>query len=411
MNLEHLSLSAKDKDFIRTHQNDDVRRLVLQKSGDGKLDIKKLAIQIKARQRAESKLPAWVANPDLVFPASVPVEQASSEQTARYKARLVAALTPEPRQLLDGTGGMGVDAWAFATVATQVIYVERDPVLAQLAAHNLPLLGAINVQVQNAQSNVVLHELTQPVDWIYLDPARRDNRGERVIRLEDCEPNVVAWWPMLQAKSRFILLKTSPLVDLEATIRQLPGVRAVHVVAVRHEVKEVLLVAGNEPVLPDDIAVTAIDLIPGREAAFTFRRGEERAVSIKFATPRQYLYEPNAAILKAGAFRIVAERFGMAKLAAHSHLYTSDAFVADFPGRAFRLVAVCKPSRTELQTVVPTMKANLTVRNFPQSVEELRKKLGLKEGGDVYVFATTLENGDKRLVVCRKPEEMSDSDH
>ncbi len=361
-----------------------------------------MAVQITARQRLRDKLPTWVANPDIIFPSAVPIEQASSEQTARYKAKIVSDLTPYPDLLLDGTGGMGADTWALATVVKQAIYVESNPELAQLAAHNLPRLGAMNVTVVDAQSDVVLSGRTTPVDWVYLDPARRDDRGGRVVQLENCEPNLVAWWPMLMVKSHNVLVKTSPLIDIEATLRALPGIRAVHVVAVQHEVKEVLFVAGNEPVAADEVQIVACDLTTTGAVDFTFRRGDERTVPVGFDTPCVYIYEPNAAVMKAGAFRVVAHRFGLAKVAPHSHLYTSDELVSPFPGRRFRLEAICKPTRAELQKLVPSMKANLTVRNFPQSVDELRKKLGLKEGGDTYILATTLQNGDKRLLVTKK---------
>lgn len=397
-----MPLTQTERDFIRQHQHDNVQQLLLRQKSTPDLDVRKLAVQISARQRVQDKLPTWVANETVIFPATVPLEQSSSEQTARYKARVVAETTPHPAHLLDGTGGLGVDAWAFAGVAGQVTYVERNPELAELAAYNLPQLGVSNVTVLNAQTADVLHNLPSPIDWIYLDPARRDDRGGRVVRLDDCEPNVVAWWPLLQQKAHNLLLKTSPLIDLEATLRQLPGIRTVQVVAVRHEVKEVLFVAQREPVPVDEVAVTAVDLTGTKEITFSFWRGDERTVPVVFSDPQAYLYEPNATVLKAGAFRVMGHRFGLAKLAAHSHLYTSNERVADFPGRAFAVQAVCKPAKADLQTLLPDLKANLTVRNFPQSVEDLRKKLSLKEGGNVYIFATTLQNGDKRLIVTSK---------
>lgn len=400
--VELMKLSDEEIYFIQANINQNVQQLILRHSADKLLDIRKMAVQITARQRLRDKLPTWVANPDIIFPSAVSIEQSSSEQTARYKAKIVSDLTPYSDLLLDGTGGMGADTWALATVVKQAIYVESSPDLAQLAEHNLPQLGAMNVTVLNAQSDVVLANRTTPVDWVYLDPARRDDRGGRVVQLENCEPNLVAWWPMLMAKSHNVLVKTSPLIDIEATLRALPGIKAVHVVAVQHEVKEVLFVAGNDPVAADEVRVVACDLTATGVVDFTFRRGDERTVPVGFDTPRAYIYEPNAAVMKAGAFRVVAHRFGLAKLAPHSHLYTSDELVFPFPGRVFRLEAICKPTRAELQKLVPSMKANLTVRNFPQSVDELRKKLGLKEGGDTYILATTLQNGDKRLLVTKK---------
>lgn len=400
--MELIALSDDEKLFISTNSEENIQQLVLRHAANNLLNVRKMAVQIAARQRLRDKLPTWVANPDIIFPSTVPVEQSSSEQTARYKAQVVSELTAELDHLLDGTGGMGVDTWALASVMKRVTYVERNPELAQLAAHNLSRLGATNVAVLNAQSDAVLADMDTPADWVYLDPARRDDRGGRVVRLDDCEPNVVAWWPILMAKTRNVLLKTSPLIDIEATLRALPGIRAVHIVAVQHEVKEVLFVAGNDSSRPDEVQVVTCDLTSSGAVDFTFRRDDERTVPVRFDNPQAYIYEPNAAVMKAGAFRVVADRFGVAKLAAHSHLYTSNELVANFPGRVFKLEALCKPTRVELQKLVPGMKANLTVRNFPQSVDELRKKLGLKEGGDTYILATTLLNGDKRLLVTRK---------
>lgn len=400
--LESIELSDGEKNFISEHKNANVHQLILRHSENKTLNIKRLAVQIAARQRVRDKLPAWTANADIIFPPTVPVEQSSSEQTARYKARIVLAQNTAPAHLLDLTGGMGVDTWAFASVVNHVTYVERNAELASLAAHNLPRLGATNVSVFNAQSEAVLDKLDAPADWIYVDPARRDDRGGRVVRLDDCEPNVVALWPKIMANTTNLLLKTSPLIDIEATLRALPGIREVHVVSVQHEVKEVLFVAQKTALSTEDVRVKAIDLTTTGDVEFTYRRGDERIVPVEFNGPLAFIYEPNAAILKAGAFRVVAHQFRLAKLAAHSHLYTSDEWVVDFPGRVFRLEAICKPARADLQQFIPDMKANLTVRNFPQTVDELRKKLGLKEGGNIYIFATTLQNGDKRLLITKK---------
>ncbi|WP_019986842.1 class I SAM-dependent methyltransferase [Rudanella lutea] len=387
---------------MTAHVQDNVQQLLLRYAANKQIDIRKVAVQIAARQRVRDKLPTWCANPGVLFPQTLPLEQASSERTARYKATVVSAHTPQPNRLVDLTGGLGVDAWALASAAQHITYVERQAPLAELATHNFPQLACHNVEVLNAQSETVLQQLDAPVDWIYLDPARRDDRGGRVVRLDDCEPNVVAWWPLLRQKATCVLLKTSPLIDIEATLRQLPGIVSVQVVAVRHEVKEVLFVATPDEVAADAVDVTAVDLLADSAVRFSFRRGDERTVAVSFADPQNYLYEPNAAVLKAGAFRAVAERFGLAKLAPHSHLYTSAVPIVNFPGRGFKLEGICKPGRADVQALVPGMKANLTVRNYPQSVEELRKKVGLKEGGDVYIFATTLLNGDKRLLVTRK---------
>ncbi|QJW92336.1 SAM-dependent methyltransferase [Spirosoma taeanense] len=368
------------------------------------LDLKKLAAQIGARQKAREKLPTWYASDEVVFPPALSFEQASSERTAMYKASLV-----QGARLVDLTGGMGVDSWAFAQYVKRVEYVEQQPELASLAAHNLPLLGALNVTVQAGNSLAFVENLTESVDWLYLDPHRRDERGGKVVRLEDCEPDVSRPDVLtnLLARTNRILLKTSPLIDIDATIRQLAtgsagSVETVHVVAVQGEVKEVLFVLTQQAIAEELIEINAVNLLSNRSFILPFNRKDERRADVSFGNPQHYIYEPNAAVLKAGAFKLAASRYNLTKLAPNSHLYTSDALRPDFPGRVFSCQQTIKPDARSLRALVPTMQANLTVRNFPQSVAELRKKLNLREGGDTYLFATTLLNGDKRLLVTQK---------
>lgn len=395
------SLTETERRFITQHLTADVSQLILHPPPTATgLDLKKIATQLTARQKARHKLPGWYASDTLIFPPPLSVEQASSERAARYKANLVNGTA-----LADLTGGMGVDAQAFAARVEQVQYVEQHPDLATLAAHNLPELGVANVQIHAGNGLDFVRNYPGHFDWLYLDPHRRDGQGGRVVQLADCEPNLLTPGVLtaLLAKTNRILLKTSPMIDLEATLRQLPGAMAVHVVAVGGEVKEILFALGNDPVMPGDVHVTAVNLLPDdRAQTLTFRRGNELLSPVTFANPGPFLYEPNAAVLKAGAFRTVAARFGLAKLAPNSHLYTGPALVADFPGRAFALDTVIKPDLKSVRAVLPALKANLTARNFPQTVADLRKKLGLADGGDVYLFATTLQNNDRRLLVCRK---------
>ncbi|WP_461049500.1 THUMP-like domain-containing protein [Spirosoma arcticum] len=390
-------LTPTEKQFIQDHLTDDVRQVVLRTHPAG-IDVRKLAGQLVARQKARDKLPSWYANEHVLFPPALSVEQASSEWTAHYKAALVSG-----QRLFDLTGGMGVDVWAFAQRVEQVMYVEHQPDLAELATHNLPAMGVANVTVRAGDGLAVVEELTQPTDWIYLDPHRRDGQGSKVVRLEDCEPNVLDVLPVLTQKSRHLLLKVSPMIDLKQVGRLLNPAQ-IHVVAVQGEVKEVLVVLNADRTPEQQTEFTAVNILPDREDRFAFTGTDEQAANAPFGDPQRYLYEPNAAVLKAGAFRLVGSRFGLTKLAPNSHLYTSNALRSDFPGRIFVCENSLKPDRKTVQSLLPTMKANLTVRNFPQSVAELRKKLGLQDGGDCYLFATTLLNGDKRLLICRKTD-------
>lgn len=396
-------LTDADRAFIMTNLTADVHSLLLRPpAGLAGLPLREVAEQIQARQKARHKLPTWYANPALIFPPPLSVEQASSERTAAYKASLVSG-----HLMADLTGGMGVDSAAFARAMSEVAYVERTQSLTERTAHNLPQLGLTNVSVHTGDGLNWLADQPNPLDWTYLDPARRDRRagriGGRVVGLADCEPDVLTHLPLLLRQSRNILLKTSPLLDIEAALRQLPSTRAVHVVAVQNEVKETLFVLDQEPVAPIDVQMTAVNLREtGDTQALSYQRGEEATAPVMLADPLTYLYEPNAALLKAGAFRLLSNRFGLAKLAPHSHLYTASTPVTNFPGRSFTIDAVCRADRKSVLSHVPAGQANLTVRNFPQPVDVLRKQLGLREGGSVYIFATTFRNGDKRLIVTHK---------
>ena len=407
--LALIMFSPLEQAFIQANLTADVGALLL-RAQPGDLPIKKLAAQIVARQKAREKLPAWYANPTIMFPPALSVEQASSEQTAHYKASLVSG-----HLLIDLTGGMGVDTWAFARSVEQVVYVERQPELATLAAYNLPLLGTRQVRVLSGDGLAMLEKDSdwkqiagapnEVADWLYLDPHRRNEQGGKVVRLEDCEPDLSRPETIsaLLKRTRKILVKASPLLDIDATVRLLAGaVESVHIVAVQGEVKEILFIIGNQVVMQGDTQLNAVNLMAVEPTILRFQWQEERTAEVSLGNPQRYIYEPNAAVLKAGAFRLVATRFGLTKLAPNSHLYTSPAIEREFPGRIFELQHLIKPDAKLLKTILPDLKANLTVRNFPQTVAELRKKLNLREGGSVYILATTLLNGDKRLLITRK---------
>ncbi len=388
-------LTPEARAFLRDYATADPVRLLMQAGRFPDLPLRELAAQLAARQRVVAKLPTWVANGAVLFPPVLSLEQSSSERTARYKAGLVSGET-----LADLTGGLGVDTWAFAETVSTVFYVEREAGLAGLAAHNLPALGVGNVLVEHQTAEDFLTKPGASFDWLYLDPARRDDRG-KVFRLENCEPDVLRLRTTLLEKAPRVLLKAAPWLDLDAAFRQLETVETVHVLAVENEVKEVLFSLTRTAVpFPE---IRAVNLLKnGSEHVFRFHRNEEAQAEVRYSPPLRYLYEPNAALLKAGAFRLLAGRLGLAKLHVNSHLYTSDALRADFPGRIFSVNTVCKPDRKILQALLPVRRAHLTVRNFPATVADLRKRLGLADGGEDYIFATTLPDGQHALVVGKK---------
>ncbi|TDB67958.1 THUMP-like domain-containing protein [Arundinibacter roseus] len=392
------ALSKEDQAFISKHIQEDTSALLLRHQAMP--GIRMLVGQIAARQKARKKLPEWYANPALIFPPPLSVEQSSSETTARFKATLCHG-----NCLIDTTGGMGVDCYYMSKVFEKVIYLENQPQVAHTAAHNFGALGATKITVCAENAVDYLNQTNATADVIYSDPARRDGLQRKIAQLNDCTPDLTKVLPTLLRAAPLILVKTAPLLDIDQAISQLAHVRDVYVIGLDGECKEVLYFLDAQKRMSTDIPIRVRVLFPDAQVqhAFDFTRGEEQHVTTTFSDPQSFLYEPHPALLKSGAFKTVAERFGLAKLAQHTHLYTSRHFVADFPGRSFEIRAVCKPNAREIAAYVPDGKANLTVRNFPAKTDDLRKKWRLKEGGDTYLFAAELKNSQKVVIITRKP--------
>jgi 16S rRNA G966 N2-methylase RsmD len=326
------------------------------------------------------------------------MEQCSSSATALYKASLMKGST-----FADLTGGFGIDCSYISRNFSKGHYIERNENLCSVAAHNFALLGLGHIEIINGNSEEVLPTLPS-CDWIFLDPARRDGAGKKVVALADCEPDVAALRQQLLQKARRVMVKCSPMLDITAACRQLGCVSEVHTVAVNNECKELLLKIVQDGARGDVKIVCANLKKAGEMELFAQSRSDEETAACLYADrPDVFLYEPNVAILKGGLYKSVSEKFGVKKLHQNSHLYTSEELVEEFPGRKFRVLSVFSMNKKELKReLADVSKANVSVRNFPLSVEELRKKLKLKEGGDIYIFATTLRNGDKVLVKCVK---------
>ncbi|TVT41645.1 class I SAM-dependent methyltransferase [Hymenobacter setariae] len=384
--------------YVAAHLHDDPAHLALQARRHPHLPVPELVRQIQARQKARVKLPAWADNQDLIFPPALSVEQASSERTAVFKAAIVGGAS----RLADLTGGFGADSAHFAAVVDQVDYVERDPRLAQVVAYNFAQLQISNVTVHAADAVSFLKGGSKTFDWLYLDPARRDQRGGKTFRLADCEPDVPKLMPLLLRHAPRILLKTSPMLDIELAIQELRHVRRLWVLAIDNEVKEVLYELGEEPAVdPERLAVNLRR--DGSQQEFRLNRAREARAVPRYAEAQQYLYEPNAAILKAGAFKSIGSAFELIKLHQHSHLYTSYELRADFPGRIFRVLATEKADGNTLKSHLgPEARAHVTTRNFPESVADFRRRTGIREGGDLYLFATTDLRGRLVVLVCEK---------
>ena len=389
---------------MKAYRNIPVDKLALQLAGRTDIDVAYVLRQVEGWQRLRTKVPTWAAQDDLEYPRRISLEQCSGEPAARYKAevvsRLLTHLPAGRRSMADLTGGLGVDFSFIAPLFDRATYIERQEELCTLARHNFPLLGLPEAEIICGDGTVHLQTMA-PVDLLFLDPARRDSAGRKTVLIEECEPDVCALRSLLLAKAAFVVLKLSPMLDIAGALQVLRAVTEVHVVSVGGECKDLLLVmAAGQTEAVDDPLIVARE----GDITFAYRQSEETAACPAYAaTCGTYLYEPGAAVLKAGAFKLSASRFGLQKLHPNSHLYTGDTLVDGFPGRRFRVTQVYgfgKKDLKELKTRVD--RANLTVRNFPSSVDALRKKLKLKDGGEVFLFATTLSNGEHVLIQSEK---------
>lgn len=353
----------------------------------------------------EKKLPEWAAVPGLLAPPSLSLEQCSGPAAARHKAALVREYLPEGGDLLaDLTGGLGVDFTTLAPLFRRAVYAERNEELCRLAQHNFPLLGVRHAEVLHTEAAEALRGISG-ADLLYMDPARRDAAGRRTLLVEDCTPDATLLLPEMLARSRFVLLKLAPMLDIKRALTSLarPAER-VDIVAVGGECKELLFLFRSDA--PVEAAGAAEPLITCIDDTYTFafRPAEEAgATAACTATVGDYLYEPGAAVLKAGAFKLVAARFGLQKLHPNSHLYTADHAVDGFPGRRFRVRTVSSFAKRDVRRLLAeTDRANLAVRNFPGTVAELRKRFKLRDGGTQYWFATTLADRSHVLIATEK---------
>ncbi len=381
------------QDFIRKNFKADVSKIAFKGSPFKDISTRELAEQISGRRKAEKKLPTWFKTEGIVFPPSLNLEQTSSENTAAYKASLISG-----KNLADLTGGFGVDSFFFSKKVQNVRHFELNESLSKIVAHNFKILEVPNVEVSHGDGLSFLEQTAIEFDWLYLDPSRRTDAGGRIFQLSDCLPNVPEHLDLLLKKSKNIMVKTSPLLDLQAGIRELKNVATIHIVAVENEVKELLWILGQIP--SGATKVVTVNLRKKGNESFNGIFGEP-ANSI-YSKPLSWLYEPNAAIMKSGLFDSLSEKFKLAKLHPNSHLFTSEKLKDNFPGRQFQILEVFPYQRKTLKAALNLRKANITTRNFPESVEDLRKKLKIKEGGEHYLFFTTTAKDEKICIVCAK---------
>ncbi|WP_302824120.1 THUMP-like domain-containing protein [Leyella stercorea] len=395
-------------EFIREYRERDIRQLALQANRFPDVDMPYALDQIQGWQIARRKLPKWAACDGVIFPPHLSMEQCSSEPTAQYKLNLAmewAEIVGHASRMTDLTGGFGVDFSFTSCAFAAATYVERNEQLCHIVEHNLPLLGLSNATVVCADAVEYLSTV-EPQTMLFLDPARRDEHGAKTVMLADCTPDVVQLLPKLLEKSRFTMLKLSPMLDWHKAVDDLQGtVREVHIVSVGGECKELLLVLST--VVESELKVYCADLSTASDtpSLFVYTPGSSAPVAnstfnIQHST---FLHEPNASIMKAGCFDELAAAYGVSPVSRNSHLFLSDEPVEDFPGRSFVVERVTTMNKGELRkALVGIEKANIATRNFPLTVAELRKRLKIKDGGDVYIFATTTAEGEHLLLISRK---------
>jgi len=384
--------------FFLQHRNDDVRQLALQAGRYPDVDMNAELQQIDGWQRSRIKLPLWHRTEGVLYPVHLSMEQCSSERTARYKASIVEA----GGRMTDLTAGFGVDATMMGQKFGHLTYVEQNEDLCRIARNNLPLLGVRDYDVVCGDATEVIGQLP-PQDLIFIDPARRDANGGRVVGIGDCSPDVGQMQDILLEKAQTVLIKLSPMLDISMIERELKHVSEIHVVSADNECKEVLVMLrrgfdGCPKVVCANLKGDMTDDL------FAFTHEEEMTAQCHYTSEvGKYVFEPNASVMKAGGFRCVAQKWQLSKLHPNSHLYTGNEDVKDFPGRRFEVEASSNLNKKELRQMLSGItQANITVRNFPMSVAELRKRLKLRDGGGLYILATTLSDDSRILLFTRK---------
>ena len=383
-------LARKDvQEYLATHEDTPLDKFIFKGSPFPEINIQELAQQLDGHRRSKHKLPLWYTTQGILFPPKLNLEQTSSAFTATYKAKLVTGET-----LLDMTGGFGIDSYYFAQQLKEIHHLEMNAELSAFAKANFATLNVSNITTYIGDSIAYLRQYKGSFDTIYVDPARRDDVKGKIFKLSDCIPNVVAHLDILLSKGKHILIKTSPLLDISAGLLELNQVSEIHVIAINNEVKELLWSITSKPA-----GLINIHTINTRGKAIektVCTLSEATEAQASYNEPQQFLYESNAALMKSGAFNWVSKQYAIAKLHPHSHLYTSNERI-EFPGRRFKIQAVY-PFDNKIKKQLTLEKANITTRNFKLNVAQLRKKLGIKDGGDHYLFFTTDYN-ERQIVI------------
>ena len=386
-------LNSEIQEFITKNIGTSTSKLALQKNPFPNVEWIAILNQIEGKTKSKDKLPTWFSTNNIIYPAKISIEQTSSEKTALYKSTIVSGAS-----LIDLTGGFGVDDYYFAKKIRTVAHCEINPDLSNLVQHNFEQLEANDITCYSGDSLATLISLNKKWDWIYIDPSRRNDDKGKVFILQDCLPNVPENINFYFKYSDAILIKTAPLLDISAGLSELKNVKNIHIVALENEVKELLWELHREYM--GEITIKTVNIVKDKSQTFEFVLNEELQLP-SFSLPLKYLYEPNSAIMKSGGFDEVSTYFKLNKLHKFSHLYTSEELV-DFPGRIFEIVNLLPYHKTEMKAHLGNKQANISTRNFPDTVEIIRKKWKIKDGGNVFCFFTTDENNRKIVLICNK---------
>ena len=386
-------LNPEIQQFIQNQIGIAISKLALQKNPFPEVEWITILNQIEAKTKAKDKLPTWFKTADIIYPSKISVEQTSSEKTAEYKSSLISG-----NSLIDLTGGFGVDDFYFAKKIKNVTHCEINSDLSKIVKHNFNQLEVRNIDCIAGDSLATLQSIPTQWDWIYIDPSRRNDAKGKVFMLKDCLPNVPENLDFYFEKSDAILIKTAPLLDIAAGLSELQNVKTIHIVALENEVKELLWELHKN--YSGAIEIKTVNLTKETTDTFKFILNEDGTES-NYSLPQRYLYEPNSAIMKSGGFNEVGTSYQLHKLHRHSHLYTSNELI-DFPGRVFEIQGNIPYTKKELKTHLENSKCNITTRNFPETVDAIRKKWKIKEGGNSYCFFTTDMKNDKIVLICTK---------
>ncbi|WP_047546495.1 THUMP-like domain-containing protein [Psychroserpens sp. Hel_I_66] len=386
-------LNTEIQAFIDQNLNKDMSKILLKGTSFSNVTTTEIVEQIEAKLKCKKKLPTWFSSEKIYYPNKLNIEQTSSEITANYKSQLISG-----KSIIDLTGGFGVDSYYFSKYFENVVHCEIDENLSQIVQHNYQQLGSYKITTIPKNGLDYLITNNKSYDWIYVDPSRRHESKGKVFFLKDCLPDVPNNLKTLFNYAKNIAIKTSPLLDLSIGIKELKHVKHIHVIAIKNEVKELIWILEKD--FKNDITINTANLVDGKKELFSYKLSSEISAPINYALPSNYLYEPNSAILKSGGFKSVSNVYNLNKLHQNSHLYTSKEII-EFPGRCFKIDKVLDYNKKNIKPLANS-KANITTRNFSETVQQLRKKYSIKDGGETYIFFTTNYLNNKIVIICTK---------